>query len=298
MANEWSRAKRLLCVRLDSLGDVLMTTPAIRAVKRSGPGRRVTLLTSPVGVEAAGLVPEVDEVLPYGAPWMKATAPRLDGQADRAMIELLRAHRFDAAIIFTVYSQNPLPLRLAHYLADIPLPPAPLPRKPVPTPHPLGAGENPKAASGMKCGASSTSSPASGSGRRTSASPCASPSERVARPSASWALGLEPGGRWVIIHPGATAPSRRYPRRASPRSRARLALEDGLQIVFTGSACERELVEGIRAAMGVPSHSLVARLDLAGLAALLSVAPLLVANNTGPVHVAAAVGTPWWICTR
>ena len=91
MANEWSRAKRLLCVRLDSLGDVLMTTPAIRAVKRSGPGRRVTLLTSPVGVEAAGLVPEVDEVLPYGAPWMKATAPRLDGQADRAMIELLRA---------------------------------------------------------------------------------------------------------------------------------------------------------------------------------------------------------------
>ena len=44
--------------------------------------------------------------------------------------------------------------------------------------------------------------------------------------------------------------------------------------------------------MGVPSHSLVARLDLAGLAALLSVAPLLVANNTGPVHVAAAVGTP------
>jgi ADP-heptose:LPS heptosyltransferase len=42
----------------------------------------------------------------------------------------------------------------------------------------------------------------------------------------------------------------------------------------------------------VPSHSLAASLDLADLAALLGSSDLLVANNTGPVHVAAAVGTP------
>jgi ADP-heptose:LPS heptosyltransferase len=44
--------------------------------------------------------------------------------------------------------------------------------------------------------------------------------------------------------------------------------------------------------MRAPSHSLQGRLRLAELAALLARAPLLIANNTGPVHVAAAVGTP------
>jgi ADP-heptose:LPS heptosyltransferase len=43
--------------------------------------------------------------------------------------------------------------------------------------------------------------------------------------------------------------------------------------------------------MGTPSVSLAGELDLAGLAALIAEAPLLIANNTGPVHVAAAVGT-------
>jgi ADP-heptose:LPS heptosyltransferase len=44
--------------------------------------------------------------------------------------------------------------------------------------------------------------------------------------------------------------------------------------------------------MGSPSRSVAGSLDLSELAALLARADLLVANNTGPVHVAAAVGTP------
>src|SRR5205814_7161205 len=45
------------------------------------------------------------------------------------------------------------------------------------------------------------------------------------------------------------------------------------------------------AAMEVPSMSLAGQITLGELAALLELAPLLIANNTGPVHVAAAVGT-------
>jgi ADP-heptose:LPS heptosyltransferase len=44
--------------------------------------------------------------------------------------------------------------------------------------------------------------------------------------------------------------------------------------------------------MRTPAHSVAGRVDLAGLAALVAAAPLLISNNTGPVHVAAAVGTP------
>src|SRR5690606_14548711 len=49
----WSDAKRILCVRLDNLGDVLMTTPALRALKASAPGRHLTLLASRAGAAAA-----------------------------------------------------------------------------------------------------------------------------------------------------------------------------------------------------------------------------------------------------
>jgi ADP-heptose:LPS heptosyltransferase len=52
-SGDWQRARRVLCVRLDQLGDVLMTTPAIRALKESGSGRRITLLTSSAGAAVA-----------------------------------------------------------------------------------------------------------------------------------------------------------------------------------------------------------------------------------------------------
>jgi hypothetical protein len=86
----WNNARRILCVRLDALGDVLMTTPAIRALKETHPGRRITLLTSPAGAEAAALIPEIDDVLVYDAPWMKATRPRNSSQTEWVMAERLR----------------------------------------------------------------------------------------------------------------------------------------------------------------------------------------------------------------
>ena len=119
-ADRWPHARRLLCVRLDQLGDVLMTTPAIRALKQSGPDRTVTLLTSSAGAGIARMVPEVDDVLVYDPPWMKATPPRDDPAPDFAAIEQIRAGSFDAAVIFTVYSQNPLPAAMVCYLAGIP----------------------------------------------------------------------------------------------------------------------------------------------------------------------------------
>src|SRR5262245_39206920 len=96
----WDSARNVLCVRLDTLGDVLMTTPRLRALRESRPGRRLTLLTSPAGAEAAALVPEVDDVLVYDAPWMKATAPRRDSAPEYEMAQRLCRAGFDAAVIF------------------------------------------------------------------------------------------------------------------------------------------------------------------------------------------------------
>ena len=120
-AGDWDSARRILCVRLDALGDVLMTTPALTALKESGGRRQITLLTSSAGAAVGPLLPMVDETIVYDPPWMKATPQRASSRGDRDLIERLRVDRYDAAVIFTVYSQNPLPAALFCYLADIPL---------------------------------------------------------------------------------------------------------------------------------------------------------------------------------
>jgi ADP-heptose:LPS heptosyltransferase len=72
-----------------------------------------------------------------------------------------------------------------------------------------------------------------------------------------------------------------------------LTVDHGVHLVFTESDDKSPLVESVREMMGdAPSDSLAGELNLGEMAALLAAAPLLIANNTGPVHVAAAVGTP------
>src|SRR5690606_5258038 len=103
----------------DTIGHVLMTTPALRPLKESLPGARLTLLTSPIGGQVAALVPDIDELTDYEAPWMKAAGEAV-AESDRRALEDVASRSFDAAVIFTVYSQNPLPAALFCHLAGIP----------------------------------------------------------------------------------------------------------------------------------------------------------------------------------
>ena len=106
MPVQWQQAKRILCIRLDYLGDVLMTTPALRALKRSIPDSHLTLLTSINGAAVTPFIPEIDDTIEYAAPWLKNSATH-DPSFDLAIIDTLSQRQFDAAVIFTVYSQNP-----------------------------------------------------------------------------------------------------------------------------------------------------------------------------------------------
>ena len=96
----WQAARRILAVRLDNLGDVLVTTPALHAIKRALPRAALTLLASPVGAQVGWLNPDVDGVIVYEAPWMDPwqRLPQ-DSARERRVIETLRARAFDGAII-------------------------------------------------------------------------------------------------------------------------------------------------------------------------------------------------------
>ncbi len=293
IAAAWQQARHLLCVRLDTLGDVLMTTPAIRALKESCTGRRITLLTSPVGAAIAERIPEIDEVLVYDAPWMKATAPRVNSRPEYAIAARLREARFDGAVIFTVYSQNPLPAAFLCYLADIPLrlahchenayqlltdwivdpEPQETMRHEVRRQLDLVAAINCRTAD-----------------ERLSICVREAARDRVERRLGD--MGVDQCRPWLVIHAGATAPSRRYPPEYYARVVHQLVTKHDFQAIFTGVAEEREWIEPIRRQAEAPSHSLVGKLNLDELTALLERAPVLLSNNTGPVHIAAALGTP------
>lgn len=288
----WKHAEHILCVRLDSLGDVLMTTPAIRALRGSRAGRRITLLTSPAGAKVARLVPEIDRVIVYEAPWMKATAPRSDSGAEHAMAERLRRERYDAAVIFTVYSQNPLPSAFLCYLADIPLRLAHCHENPYQLLTDWAPDHEP--ADGIRHEVQRQLDLVAAVGCQTTDEHLSLrvTEEAGGRMGALLAgLGISPGRPWAVIHPGASAASRRYPIEGFGEVARRLAA-DGFDILFTGSEKERGLIERARAVMSAPSHSLAGRLALEDLAALIARAPLLITNNTGPAHIAAAVETP------
>jgi ADP-heptose:LPS heptosyltransferase len=99
-------------------------------------------------------------------------------------------------------------------------------------------------------------------------------------------------GPLVVIHPGATAASRRYPPEQFARAADLVIEETRCHAVFTGDAAEASLVGAVQGAMRHASQSLVGRLDLAALGALIDEADLVICNNTGPAHMAAALGTP------
>lgn len=294
--------KRILCIRPDNLGDVLMSSPAIAALKRAVPGRHITLLASGSGAAAAPFIPEIDDVIHFDPPWAKHDAVA-DPAPTRELIQRLADNYFDAAVIFTVYSQSPLPAATLCYLAGIP-------RR-------LGyCRENPYALLNdwrQECepetivrhevqrqldlvaeiGATADDACQRRLRFALAATDIAGV-EAILR-----AYRVAPSQGWIVLHPGATAESRRYPASRFAEIAAALVQQTGMTILITGSHGETALAQQVCAAamahcpMGESRIvNLAGRLSLGELGVVLDRAALLVANNSGPVHIASACQTP------
>jgi ADP-heptose:LPS heptosyltransferase len=102
-----------------------------------------------------------------------------------------------------------------------------------------------------------------------------------------------PRGEFVAVHPGADAPARSYPPELWREVITRLT-ERGVHVIVTGSFDETALTATVAAAGAAPGHvrDCGGLFDLTDLAATLRRAAVLVCGNTGPAHLAAAVGTP------
>ena len=297
-ATAWRGVCRVLAVRLDNMGDLLMTTPALAAIHESAPGAQLTLLASASGTALAAHLPFIDDTIRCDAPWVKHPGTQHErplGSDERALVEHLSAGRFDAAVIFTVATQSALPAALVCRMAGIPL------RLAHARENPYGllsdwAPETDAVADGMRHEVQRQLDLVRRVGWTT-----ADPRLRFAPGAAAqdsarallMAAGLAPGEPYVVVHAGATAASRRYPAERFGAVARELAQRAGHAIVFIGDAGEAPLVAEARAAMdGVASINLAGRLSLGELGAVIGGAALLVGNNSGPMPRAAARGTP------
>ena len=287
----WRDARHVLAIRLDSLGDVLMCSPAMRAIKQSNERRSLTLLTSASGAAGADHVPEIDAVLRYDAPWMKPPSGGLPH--DLRIIEAMRAERFDAAVIFTSYSQSPLPAAMLCRLAGIPLTLAHCRENAYHLISHRVADVEPElmvrhevqrqldlvASVGWQAFDSSLSF------RVPQAAALRAHTLLVSH-------GIFPHTDFLVLHPGASAPSRRYPMQQWVEVADHLYERLQLPIVLTGDRGERELVELIAARCRATVIVLAGELSLSELGAVIQMARVMVSNNTGPAHMAAALCTP------
>ncbi|MEV2236651.1 glycosyltransferase family 9 protein [Micromonospora sp. NPDC049891] len=101
----------------------------------------------------------------------------------------------------------------------------------------------------------------------------------------------EPERPRVALHPGATDTRRRWPADRFGQV-ARTLHTDGYEVLVTGTPAEQDVVDQVVAAAGVPVRPQVGTLGLGGLAGCYAGCELVVSNDTGPLHLAAAVGTP------
>jgi ADP-heptose:LPS heptosyltransferase len=265
--------RRVLVSRLDNVGDVLLAGPAVRAVAAAAD---VVFLTSPAAAPAAALLPGVSRIIAHRAAWIDPSRPPIRRPALDQLVTAVAGLGIDEACILGSSHQSPLPLALLLRLAGV-----------------------------GTITAVSHEYPGTLVDRRIPGDPDLHEVERDLLVAATAGFPLPDGddGRLrvrgvqppsvevptgaVVVHPGASVPARTL----SPtqwRSVVACLTGAGHPVVVTGTADEAALV----AAVAVGEARPLVGLPLAEFAGAVATARAVVCGNTGPAHLASAVGTP------
>lgn len=278
---KFDAVSRIVVLRGGGLGDLIFAIPAMAALKAAYPGAAITLLGTPIHKALLAAVKSpVDEVCVL--PFSEGVRPGSEDPAELdAFFEEMRARRFDLAV--QVHGggrySNPFLLRLGarHTVGTRTADAASLERT-VPYLYyqhePLRAVEVAGFAGAFPIDLEARLEPVEG-----------------LRQGA--AVTDDDGGQpLVVIHPGATDPRRRWPAERFAELAATCAA-DGYRVVIVGDKSEQELADRIAGLAGSGAvHSMAGELDMPGLVALLADAAVVVGNDSGPRHLAQALGVP------
>jgi ADP-heptose:LPS heptosyltransferase len=287
--------RRVLVVRADNIGDVVMAVPAVRALRVVAPQARIDLLASPAGARVAPMVPEIDGVVETSPSWQQLTAGETGVGAQVAaewtLLDELRCGGYDALLVFTSSTQSPWPVAHLGLMAGIAL-------RAVHsaefggtvathwvTPPPEGTHQVDRCLHLLAAIGLAPTDP----GRTPALDvPPAAQDEADAALAGS---GLRSGEPFVALAPGASCASRRYPAERFAVAAAAIAAA-GLPVRVTGAETEIGLVAAVAETAGHRDVRVLQPTSVPGFAGVLRRAAVAVTNNSGGMHLADAVGTP------
>jgi heptosyltransferase-2/heptosyltransferase-3 len=283
--------RNILLIRPDHLGDLLFLTPGLHALREALPGARIALLVGPWSAEVVRGNPDADAVItcPFPGferrPKTSAVAPyRLLADSARR----LRQEAFDTAVALRfdhwwgawLAAEAGIPARIGYdspetrpFLTNaVAYPPdrhevlqnvhllqtlAPdVPEDPGPTRYAVSEGDREWADSWLRQQGVSMAQPL------------------------------------VAIHPGAGVAVKQWSPERWAAVAGRLITECGAQILLTGAAAERALVDEVKRSLGRPVLDATGRTSLGQLAALLARCRLVLGSDSGPLHLGVAIGAP------
>ncbi|RVT97292.1 glycosyltransferase family 9 protein [Mucilaginibacter limnophilus] len=286
----WEGCKNILCIRPDNMGDLIMSGPAIRALKETF-NAKITVLTSSMARGVISHMPEIDDAIIFDLPWVKINETP-DTAGFYKVIDTIKQRDFDAAVIFTVYSQNPLPTAMLVYLAGIPRVLAYCRENPyhlitnwIPDKEPYDFIKH-QVRRDLDLVASV------GAFTKNEHLYLSSDENVWAQITDKLtALGVDTNKPWLIMHAGVSERKRQYPAKYWVKA-AKELIAEGYQILFTGSNAEKQLTDELQLQTGAGSFACGGLFSLYKFIGLVKKAPVVVSVNTGTVHIATAVGTP------
>jgi ADP-heptose:LPS heptosyltransferase len=267
-----------------------MTSPALRTIKQNLPEARLTLMASPGGSLAAPLLPWVDDVLTWRVLWQDLGRLAFDPDREWELVTTLRDRQFDAAIIFTSFSQSPHAAGIIAALAGIPLrlgESKEVDRWALTHAVPAAADELHQVERNLRL--------VEAIGMQVSDRSLGIQIPIAAQESARALLqqrGLAADSPYLLLNPWTTCQSRNYDSARFAIAARQLAQITGWQVVVTGVAKDRERSTGLMNLLGDWGIDCIGITTLAELAALIANARLMLSNNTSTMHIADATRTP------
>ncbi|HEX6998747.1 MAG TPA: glycosyltransferase family 9 protein [Gammaproteobacteria bacterium] len=287
--NPWLAVRRLLVVRADNVGDVLMTGPALAALRAALPAARITLLASPAGGEAAPLLPWIDDVIAWRVVWQDLGRLPLDPDRERRLIERLARERFDGAVIFTSFSQSPHPPAFVAWLAGVPLRAGASHEEGALLTHAIPSGPDGR----HQVARNIELVTALGFPPRDDRLQLRVPPAAQARTAALLdARGLPPGAPYVLLAPWASAAARTYDAERMAATARLVAAATGATVVVTAHPRDAARTAALAARIGRRAVDLTGCTSVVELAALIARARIVLTVNTSALHMADALGVP------
>ncbi len=273
---------RILVIQTAFLGDVVLTLPLVEALHTCFPGAHLTMLTTPANAPILDGQPGVDTIMTYdkrgaqqGVRGMWALARRVRAQGYDVVVS---PHRSMRSAVLAAYSGSPQRIGFAQwgtrwaYTATVP--------------RPVAAHEAERNVQLIQ--ALQPAQPPASSRLTLRIAPEA----HKQADSFFAAAGITGNTMLVGIIPGSQWGTKRWPAERFAALVERVTIRTNTRCVLFGAPGDRAIAEAITAACRRPVLDLIGHTDLQALPAYLDRCTVVVSNDTGPMHIAAALGKP------